>query len=205
MTLHILRCDRPPTGWSCSRLAGHNGPCAASPVKRPLLWRLLRRWPCAQCGDSTEPVTRARRGDAYCAQCRARRPDLPMTRPTEDEVARMTRVVPPFRDAEADGCVAAHARIVDLEQHLVKLTNLHHRTLKGSQLHNPVRQGWADCECLTCTRTAELVPDQAAAWRDCECRARYAEHHDKARVDLCVALCFHAPACATKIVRSVTG
>lgn len=23
-------CDRPPAGWSCSRVRGHSGPCAAS-------------------------------------------------------------------------------------------------------------------------------------------------------------------------------
>jgi hypothetical protein len=25
-------CDRPPTGWTCSREPGHDGPCAATPV-----------------------------------------------------------------------------------------------------------------------------------------------------------------------------
>lgn len=27
------RCLRPPLGWSCSREAGHDGPCAASPAE----------------------------------------------------------------------------------------------------------------------------------------------------------------------------
>jgi hypothetical protein len=26
-----LRCDRAPEGWYCTRAAGHDGPCAASP------------------------------------------------------------------------------------------------------------------------------------------------------------------------------
>jgi hypothetical protein len=27
-------CTRPPPGWSCSRGAGHEGPCAASPTSQ---------------------------------------------------------------------------------------------------------------------------------------------------------------------------
>ena len=27
-----ILCDKPPAGWSCSRPAGHKGPCAALPV-----------------------------------------------------------------------------------------------------------------------------------------------------------------------------
>jgi hypothetical protein len=34
-TLRGASCDVPPAGWSCSRQRGHDGPCAASPVKTP--------------------------------------------------------------------------------------------------------------------------------------------------------------------------
>jgi hypothetical protein len=30
-----LPCDRPPTGWTCSRPRNHSGPCAASPIEVP--------------------------------------------------------------------------------------------------------------------------------------------------------------------------
>lgn len=36
-------CRVPPAGWICSRPAGHDGPCAATRVRRPWLSRLLRR------------------------------------------------------------------------------------------------------------------------------------------------------------------
>lgn len=36
-------CQVPPLGWSCTRESGHDGPCAAVPVKLGLLTR-LRRW-----------------------------------------------------------------------------------------------------------------------------------------------------------------
>jgi hypothetical protein len=28
------RCTRPPSGWECSRPAGHDGPCAARQLRR---------------------------------------------------------------------------------------------------------------------------------------------------------------------------
>jgi hypothetical protein len=28
------RCELPPSGWTCTRGAGHDGPCAAWPTKR---------------------------------------------------------------------------------------------------------------------------------------------------------------------------
>lgn len=38
----IPECDRPPIGWRCSRMRGHQGPCAAIPVdvRAPLLKRI---------------------------------------------------------------------------------------------------------------------------------------------------------------------
>lgn len=27
-----MECQKPPLGWTCSRYAGHDGPCAASPI-----------------------------------------------------------------------------------------------------------------------------------------------------------------------------
>lgn len=30
-------CTVPPKGWTCSRPAGHEGPCAASPVEAPMI------------------------------------------------------------------------------------------------------------------------------------------------------------------------
>lgn len=37
------RCVVPPAGWACSREAGHDGPCAAVPVKgHPALAMALR-------------------------------------------------------------------------------------------------------------------------------------------------------------------
>ncbi len=32
-------CMLPPAGWTCSRAAGHDGPCAARPKRQPLLLR----------------------------------------------------------------------------------------------------------------------------------------------------------------------
>jgi hypothetical protein len=29
----VLRCERPPQGWACTREPGHPGPCAAVPVR----------------------------------------------------------------------------------------------------------------------------------------------------------------------------
>jgi hypothetical protein len=29
------QCDKPPEGWSCSRIKGHEGPCAAAPLANP--------------------------------------------------------------------------------------------------------------------------------------------------------------------------
>jgi hypothetical protein len=31
----VLGCDVPPSGWACSRVRGHDGPCAASPAAAP--------------------------------------------------------------------------------------------------------------------------------------------------------------------------
>jgi hypothetical protein len=33
-----VTCNRPPSGWFCTRAAGHEGPCAALPVSLPT-WR----------------------------------------------------------------------------------------------------------------------------------------------------------------------
>ena len=39
----IQWCDRPPKGWRCSRMPGHDGPCAARPIPkfRKVFWDLL--------------------------------------------------------------------------------------------------------------------------------------------------------------------
>ena len=29
---HSYYCTKAPKGWNCSRIAGHNGPCAAEPT-----------------------------------------------------------------------------------------------------------------------------------------------------------------------------
>jgi len=31
----VPNCNRPPAGWTCSRVPGHEGPCAAWPVNTP--------------------------------------------------------------------------------------------------------------------------------------------------------------------------
>lgn len=31
-------CTKPPEGWTCSRYAHHDGPCAASPIFRYPVW-----------------------------------------------------------------------------------------------------------------------------------------------------------------------
>lgn len=33
---HVDACSKPPTGWYCTRAAGHDGPCAAHPQKKCL-------------------------------------------------------------------------------------------------------------------------------------------------------------------------
>lgn len=45
------------------------------------------------------------------------------------------------------------------EKALVELTDLHHRTLTNSRLHNPQSQEWFNCTCLTCLKTASLLPN----------------------------------------------
>lgn len=45
-------CTVPPPGWSCSRLAGHDGPCAASPTRTEAEQRVLD----AQLGEARELV-----------------------------------------------------------------------------------------------------------------------------------------------------
>lgn len=32
---HHHKCNVPPEGWKCSRQAGHEGPCAATPIDTP--------------------------------------------------------------------------------------------------------------------------------------------------------------------------
>lgn len=40
----VKRCLVPPTGWSCSRDAGHEGPCAATEEPRVVLRLWERFW-----------------------------------------------------------------------------------------------------------------------------------------------------------------
>lgn len=35
-------CDRPPAGWTCTRPAGHSGPCAAYPAVPKTRWQRIR-------------------------------------------------------------------------------------------------------------------------------------------------------------------
>jgi len=88
------------------------------------------------------------------------------------------------------------ARAEAAESALVALTHQHHRTITPGRGHAPQAQGWADCPCLTCRRTAALVPDVAEDWRRCECRARYGLDAD----GTCpaVATCSHATECAKR-------
>lgn len=34
----VLKCRKPPKGWSCTLLAGHDGPCPSRPSKWLKLW-----------------------------------------------------------------------------------------------------------------------------------------------------------------------
>jgi len=73
----VSKCEVPPVGWSCSRVAGHDGPCAARPALVETGWLIERQvggrgvwWRGTRdCGrdwttDSCEAVRFARREDA---------------------------------------------------------------------------------------------------------------------------------------------
>ena len=45
---------------------------------------------------------------------------------------------------------------------LVRIIDRHHRCLKGSSLHDPERQDWPECLCLSCEGVRLLLPDRAA-------------------------------------------
>lgn len=47
------------------------------------------------------------------------------------------------------------------EELLLKLVDQHHRMLTPSRLHDPKNQHWPECQCLTCSAVAELLPEQA--------------------------------------------
>lgn len=95
---------------------------------------------------------------------------------------------------------ALKARAEAAEAALVELTYQHHRTISPGRGHQPQSRGWADCTCLTCKRTAELVPEVAADWRRCECRARYSPDTDGTLP--AVAMCPHAAECAARIAEA---
>lgn len=82
------------------------------------------------------------------------------------------------------------------EKALVDLTNLHHRTIVPSLMHDARGGGsWADCPALTCQRTAELVSDAATAWRLCECRVRYESDDMRSAI----AACSYREECARRV------
>lgn len=53
---------------------------------------------------------------------------------------------------------ATQSRIEALESALATLADQHHRTLRGSKLHDPERvSDWRDCACLTCRGAATVL------------------------------------------------
>lgn len=45
----------------------------------------------------------------------------------------------------------------ELLTELIRLIDLHHRTLEGSRLHNPEIKEWWECECKTCSKVKEVI------------------------------------------------
>src|SRR5262245_3511152 len=50
-------------------------------------------------------------------------------------------------------------RIKELEDCLRHIIDVHHRTLVGSSWHKPDKREWTDCDCMTCKRVKELLPN----------------------------------------------
>ena len=106
-------------------------------------------------GTHTDCWYRSRAADTIRAYSAAVLP------PDESEAAK----------AVAAGRAAATPPDTDLLTELVKLTEIHHNTIRPSKKHDPENQDWRDCPCLTCKRVAcveavVLAEGRAAATPD---------------------------------------
>lgn len=50
-------------------------------------------------------------------------------------------------------------RIRQLEETLRHIIDVHHRTLTPSSWHDPENREWTQCDCNTCKKVKELLPN----------------------------------------------